>query len=96
MVQSNSRPVYLRPLENLIVAWYGCDPSSGVGDGCKGNRKLFSRKVLYSPKEYIHVSQKLLKGAAARAMLFWLAPILYKVAVASELEHDVQLDHLKR
>ena len=48
--------------------------------------------MLRSPNQYIHVSQKLLKGAAARALLFWLCGVLYKEATVTQTVHDLRLD----
>ena len=64
---------------------------SGISDGCRAQRKLFTAKVLRSPNEYVHISQKLLKGAAARAMMFWLCGVVFHEAKVTDSQHDLCL-----
>lgn len=55
--------------------------SLGVPHAARASRKLFTLDVITpSTTAYAHISQKILKGAAARMIVFWMALILEKIA----------------
>ena len=58
----------------------------GIPHGARANKKMFAAQVLRS-EGYPHVSQKLLKGIAARTMSYWLCPLVYKAALEAETPH---------
>lgn len=55
------------------------ESDGGIPFASRANRKLFTAKVL-SPggTSYAAVSQKILKGAAARIFLYWLSGVLFE------------------
>lgn len=49
----------------------------GIPFGARANKKLFSMECIAAGgSAYAHISQKILKGAASRLFIYWLAPIL--------------------
>ena len=66
--------------------------SLGIDNAARARQKLFSRKILVNKTTYTHISQKFLKGLAARIMIFWITPTLYQKAVENPQDvHQVQL-----
>lgn len=73
---------------------YGCCPDGrGVPHTSRASGKLFTKKILQpSTTSYTSVSQKVLKGIAARFFICWLSPIVNKVALETG---DVYATHLR-
>lgn len=56
-------------------------PGQGVPYGSRANKKMFTMECIGpSTTAYAHISQKMLKGAASRLIIYWLAEILVKQA----------------
>ncbi|CAL1149322.1 unnamed protein product [Cladocopium goreaui] len=68
-------------LEELRIDYEKWCMESGVPHAARASRKLFTLDVITpSTTAYAHISQKILKGAAARMIVFWMALILEKIA----------------
>ena len=65
--------------------------SSGVPWPLRGTGRLFSSKILLSggTTQYCSISQKVLKGAAARIMIYWLCLLVAEKSDGSD--HDLKL-----
>lgn len=61
----------------------------GVAHGLRANRKLFTMSAI-SPTSvaYAHISQKLLKAAAARMFLFWITTLVHQSALDNPSLHN--------
>lgn len=91
----------LDSLWNDYVAWCAstsvltlhtvCFSDLGIHPSYRAQRKFFTAKTLHAPNSYIKVSQKLLKGASARMMVFWITPILYKECLVDPSVHNTHL-----
>lgn len=67
-------------------------PFGGVPHASRASHKLFSKKILRpSTTSYTHISQKVLKGVAARFVIYWLRPLLHSVALADGGAYAVRL-----
>ena len=49
--------------------------SRGIPHGVQATGKLFLAKTLVSTSDFPHVSQKILKGAASRFVIFWMMSV---------------------
>ena len=53
----------------------------GVPHGSRAAKKLFlSSTISPSSTAYAHLSQKILKGAAARLIIFWVEELVFEAA----------------
>lgn len=76
----------MNPKHRKHIFWIGGDfvckrngPGQGVPYGSRANKKLFTMECIGpSTTAYAHISQKMLKGAASRLIIYWLTPILVK------------------
>ena len=69
----------------LLVFW-------GVPYSCRASGRLFTSKILVAnASQYTSISQKVLKGAAARVFIYWLCAAVG--ALSSGSQHDLKLDH---
>ncbi|CAK9006840.1 Uncharacterized protein SCF082_LOCUS9197 [Durusdinium trenchii] len=68
-------------LNNLWHSYSGWCKDNRIDHSARAKQKLFNRKILVSPTSYTHLSQKFLKGLAARMMIFWITPILHEEAL---------------
>lgn len=75
------------------MAMFGNAENPGVPFGCRASSRLFTSKILV-PKgaEYCSISQKVLKGAAARILIYWLSIIVSEQCDGSE--HAMKLEIL--
>ena len=55
---------------------------AGLEYSLRASKKLFTAKYLVTGNEYPHVSQKILKGAAARFVIYWLQSVTWMRAAA--------------
>lgn len=56
--------------------------TSGIPWAARAHRKLFMMETIApTSTAYAHISQKILKGAASRLIIFWLAALLYDQAI---------------
>lgn len=64
--------------------------SLGVPHASRASRKLFQLATI-SPSStgYAHASQKILKAAAARLMVFWVADLVFQCAQVEPTNHNV-------
>ena len=72
------------------MLWFLMLPS-GVPWPLRGTGRLFSSKILLSggTTQYCSISQKVLKGAAARIMIYWLCLLVAGKSDGSD--HDLKL-----
>ena len=77
-------------VSSLVVT--GCKTVSGIPHASRASRKLFNKKFLQpSSTVYPSVSQKVLKGIAARFVVYFLSSIVYNLALENGDVHSVQL-----
>ena len=71
-------------------------PGQGVPYSSRANKKLFTMECIGpSTTAYAHISQKMLKGAASRLIIYWLTPILVKKAQKPDaLRHELQSGYI--
>ena len=61
----------------------------GIPHGSRAARKLFQMaSVAPTSTGYAHASQKLLKGAASRLIIFWFAPLVFQKAQEDASNHN--------
>ena len=65
----------------------------GIPHGSRAARKLFQiSSVAPTSTAYAHASQKLLKGGAARLIIFWFTPLVFQKAQEDPSNHNAYLD----
>eukprot|EP00435_Cladocopium_sp_Y103_P043542 s2538_g12.t1 len=80
LVQRGDRKSMLHRYREDYEQW--CEQNS-VPFGARANKELFTTEIISpSTTAYVHISQKILKGAASRFIIFWLTPILFEKARA--------------
>ena len=66
-----------------------CSLFSGIPHGSRAARKLFTVGILSpSTTSYAHLSQKMLKGAAAKIIIYWLCGVVCEKARDSPCTHN--------